>query len=50
MNYAAPWLRWFDLQGNMLPISEEIIDRERQRAERLAERLRELGEDPEKLS
>jgi hypothetical protein len=30
-------------------LPEEIAEREKQRAERLAARLRELGEDPESL-
>jgi Uma2 family endonuclease len=57
------WLRWWDSEGNLLPWGVESLDRERQRAEeerqraeeerrraeRLAERLRELGVDPETL-
>jgi Uma2 family endonuclease len=38
-NEMAPWLRWYDLQGNLLLIGEE-------RAERLAAKLREMGIDP----
>ncbi|MCI0458068.1 MAG: Uma2 family endonuclease [Gemmataceae bacterium] len=35
-----PWLRWWDLQGNLLPTAEE-------RAERLAAQLRALGVEPD---
>jgi Uma2 family endonuclease len=52
--YPATWLRWFDLQGNMLPTGDERAeqekqraDKEKQRAEQLAARLRELGIDPD---
>ncbi len=38
------WLRWYDAQGDWIPTDAE---REHQRAERLAERLRALGVDPE---
>ena len=55
------WLRWWNAQGEMLPWPEERAERERQRAdterqradterqraERLAERLRQMGVDPE---
>ncbi|WP_088889113.1 Uma2 family endonuclease [Leptolyngbya ohadii] len=37
------WLRWYDDQGNWIPTDTE-------RADRLAARLRELGEDPDALS
>lgn len=40
--YEAPWLRWWDAQGNLLLTGAE-------RAERLAAKLRELGVDPESL-
>jgi len=38
----ASWLRWWDLQGMLLPTSEE-------RAERFAAKLRELGVDPNQV-
>jgi Uma2 family endonuclease len=38
-DFELPWLRWWDSQGNLLQTGEE-------RAERLAERLRALGVDP----
>ncbi|PSF38725.1 hypothetical protein C7H19_04265 [Aphanothece hegewaldii CCALA 016] len=59
----AAWLRFYDLQGNLIPLPEELAVRERQRAEeatqraenerlraeRLAARLRELGENPDDI-
>ncbi|MHB2020304.1 MAG: Uma2 family endonuclease [Candidatus Xenobia bacterium] len=46
----AVWLRWTDRDGNLLPTPVEALqaeqqraDAQRQRADRLAERLRELG-------
>ena len=61
INEQAPWMRWFDAHGRVLPVSEERVaaeyrraetlarqvEAERQRAERLAQRLRELGVDPD---
>jgi Uma2 family endonuclease len=51
---TMPWLRWFDPHGHPLPTPQEVAeaalrqaDPERQRAERLATRLRELGVEPE---
>lgn len=55
---TAPWLRFYDEQGNLVLLPEEAqqqraeserqrAESEHQRAERLAARLRELGEDPE---
>lgn len=60
-NQDVPWLRWYDLKGKLVPISEEIIEKdgkrilklekkaheERERADRLAEKLRQLGVDPD---
>lgn len=55
-NIEAPWLRWWDAQGNLLLSSDEKsqqlalqLQQEQQRAERLAERLRQLGIDPDQL-
>lgn len=62
-NMTAPWLRWWDAQGNLLLSSEERclrqatqthqltlqLEQEQQRTERLAERLRQLGVDPDQL-
>jgi Uma2 family endonuclease len=70
-NAVLPWLRWWDLQGNLLLTGEEraeqerqraeqerqraeqaesLLEQERLRAERLAERLRTLGFDPDEVS
>jgi hypothetical protein len=57
---AGLWLRWFDVQGNWLstPVERERqrveeahhqAQQERQRAERLAARLRELGIEPDEI-
>lgn len=46
----AQWLRWTDLDGNLLPTLEEQTlraDREATRAAALEARLRELGVEPE---
>ncbi len=57
------WLRWFTLEGKLIPVPEEeaiaatkrasITEQEaaqaRKRAEQLAERLRQLGVNPEEL-
>jgi Uma2 family endonuclease len=50
------WLRWWDASGNLLLWGHEKIEQEKQRAEQekqranvLAEKLRELGVDPEAL-
>ena len=49
-NVELPWLRWWDLQGNLLLTGEERAEVEKQRAEtekqradQLAAKLRELG-------
>ncbi|MDJ0733788.1 MAG: Uma2 family endonuclease [Nostocaceae cyanobacterium] len=41
------WLRWWDKQGNLLLWSSEQAEIERQRAERLAQKLREMGINPD---
>ena len=45
------WLRWYDAKGQWVPTEAEAERRKRevaeQKAERLAERLRELGVDPD---
>lgn len=50
------WLRWYDVNGNWMPTPpEEVLqerqktEQERQRAERLAARLRELGVNPDEV-
>ncbi len=47
LNVELPWLRWWDLQGNLLLTGEERAERERQRGDRLAAQLRSLGIEPE---
>lgn len=46
-NRTGNWLRWWDADGELLLWPEERAEKERQRAERLAQRLRELGIDPD---
>ncbi|NEN91396.1 MAG: Uma2 family endonuclease [Okeania sp. SIO3H1] len=60
-NMELPWLRWWDNEGNLLTTSGERLEttelllaqesqkaeQERQRAEKLAEKLRAMGIDPE---
>jgi Uma2 family endonuclease len=43
------WLYWYDQKGRKLPTPEELAQQERQRAEQLAQKLRELGIDPDKI-
>jgi Uma2 family endonuclease len=53
-NTELPWLRWWDLAGNLLPTSRERAEQEKQRAEQanqradcLAAQLKALGIEPE---
>ncbi|MDJ1183840.1 Uma2 family endonuclease [Roseofilum casamattae] len=46
-NQEWPWLRWWDSEGKLLLTSQERIEQEQQRANRLAEQLRALGVEPE---
>jgi Uma2 family endonuclease len=43
------WLRWCDRQGNILLTGDEKAEREKQRAEKLAEILRSQGIDPDRI-
>lgn len=49
----AVWLRFYDEAGNLVPLPEEAAQSraevEKNRAERLAARLREMGEDPDAI-
>jgi Uma2 family endonuclease len=47
MGYEREWLYWYDEAGNRLPTPEDAIQKERDRAEKLAAQLRALGIDPE---
>ncbi len=61
--YEGQWLRWYDASGQVIPNKQEGVDQaiqradresqraeqESQRADRLADRLRELGIDPNSL-
>lgn len=48
-NRSGHWLRWWDQAGHLLHWGTEQVAEERQRAERLASRLREMGLDPDEL-
>jgi len=57
LNQTLPWLRGWDLNGNLLLTAEERAEQETQRAEQekrradlLAAKLRELGIDPESVT
>jgi len=43
------WLRWMTLEGELIPLPTEEAIEAKQRAERLAARLLELGFDPDEL-
>jgi hypothetical protein len=43
------WLYWYNSDGVRFPTPDEVAQQERQRTQRLAERLREMGIDPEQL-
>lgn len=43
------WLRWYDSQSNWILNADESKEREWQRAERLAERLRQLGVNSDEI-
>ncbi|HLP90022.1 MAG TPA: Uma2 family endonuclease [Nostocaceae cyanobacterium] len=47
LNNTRKWLRWWDEQGNLLLWGSELVEQERQRAERLAAQLRAAGIEPE---
>ncbi|MBW4466890.1 MAG: hypothetical protein KME07_15810 [Pegethrix bostrychoides GSE-TBD4-15B] len=43
------WMRWCNQQGQVILTGAERADTEQQRAERLAERLRAMGVNPDEL-
>ena len=43
------WLRGWDMQGKLIPTSEERAESQTHRAEKLAAKLRELGLDPDRI-
>lgn len=56
-NLDLPWLRWWDREGNLLLTgheqvkqSELLLQQEKERSQKLEDRLRELGIDPNNLS
>lgn len=56
-NTEAPWLRWWDREGNLLlsgwernQLAQSQLEQAQQRAERLAERLRAMGVNPDELT
>jgi Uma2 family endonuclease len=52
-NYSGvtrEWLYWYDADGKRYLTPEEQVKESAQRADRLAERLRELGIDPDNIS
>jgi Uma2 family endonuclease len=55
-NVERLWLRWYDAQGNWIPTNaeragraEQRAEQERERAERLAQMLRDQGIDPDNI-
>lgn len=44
---SGPWVRWCDRQGQVIPTGKERADQAQLRADRLAERLRAMGIDPD---
>jgi Uma2 family endonuclease len=46
---GVSWLRWWDESGNLLLTGDERAVQAEQKAQRLAERLRSLGYDPEDI-
>ena len=48
-NMELPWLRWSDSKGNLLLNGDERVEQERQRANRLAERLLQMGINPDEI-
>ena len=54
--FTLSWLRFYDREGRLLPSADERTEeqrkraeKERERAEKLAQKLREMGVDPDTL-
>jgi Uma2 family endonuclease len=47
---VAPWIGWTDGSGELIPTGTERASAEKNRADKLAEKLRALGIDPETIS
>jgi Uma2 family endonuclease len=43
------WLFWYNEKGDRYPTPNELIDQAKRRSQKLADRLRELGIDPDEL-
>lgn len=48
-NQTGVWLRWCDRNGQVIPTGTERSETERQRGDRLAERLWAMGIDPDEI-
>jgi Uma2 family endonuclease len=46
---SREWMFWYDQQGNRYLTTEELLDQEQSRSQKMADRLRELGIDPDSL-
>ncbi len=44
------WLRWFSVEGELIFVPEEEASKAKRRVEKLAERLRQLGINPDEIS
>lgn len=49
MNQPLPWLRVWNSVGELLPTGDERAEQESARAERLADKLRSLGINPDEV-
>ncbi len=49
-NIDRLWLRWFTLEGELIQVPEEEVKAAQRKIEKLAEKLRELGVNPDDLA